>query len=48
MRGLVRRVLAGCTVENRELYTYGFGFPERRCGICNWCHEPVDEPRKRY
>ena len=48
MRGLVRRVLAGCTVENRELYTYGFPFPERRFGICTWCHEPVDEPRKRY
>ena len=48
MRGLVRRVLAGCTVENRQLYTYGFPFPERRFRICTWCHEPVDEPRKRY
>ena len=46
MRGLVRRVNAGASVQNRRLYLpYRFG---QRYRFCTWCGEPVDEPRRRY
>ena len=48
MKGLVRRVRAGAEVYNRQLTIAGLPFPRQRYKICDWCWEPVDEPRKRY
>ena len=48
MRGLIRRVLAGATVQDRVLSDSGLSFPNHRYKTCTWCWEDVDEPRKRY
>ena len=49
MKGLIRRVRAGAYVDGRALTTYGLmGFNNNVYLVCTWCHEPVDEPRRRY